>query len=315
MKNHKYTISPLYDYFKYQERMGINVTPQNYLRYNLTEKLFEDYKFRVDNQMNVIVSIYGQTGSGKSAASMILAIILSLFHKIKWKFENMKDTSGDILLTIEKNNPPRGTVFIMDEQDVTRAGLNTHTMIQMLSDLEKRVRKKQWHFIYNSPIPLSHVHHFMLETDGIERKAGLIRLRIYDSIGILRGYVILPFPPKNIWDFYNNEFKKQIIDDISDFRSQEDKQIERILEELFDDPAYWAMDNNEQRSIYLLSKFPSTLRTKTSREQLVKITSPNSRKDFVAQQKSLCLSMMEAGEFDDETLELINRIRPTWYQK
>lgn len=69
-KKDPFTLSPLYDYFRHQERMGIYVTGQNYFQFNLTPLFFEDIIFRVKHEMNIILSLYGQTGSGKVQARL-----------------------------------------------------------------------------------------------------------------------------------------------------------------------------------------------------------------------------------------------------
>jgi len=312
-KKDPFTLSPMYDYFRHQERMAIYVTGQNYFQFNLTKLFLEDVVYRVKHDMNMIFSVYGQTGTGKSAGSLVLALILSKAHKIKWQFKWMKDTPHDLMYLIKEEAPPRGTVFIMDEQDQTRAGVNAGTMIQMLADLEKRVRKKQWHFVYNSPVPLSHVNHYMLETDGIDRESDTIRFRLYDMAGILHGHIVLPWPPQEVWKYYNDEFKADILDEATQFVSTEEKQINQLLEGLFRNPVFWAFDNNAQRDSYLLMKYPTICRAKTFRRQILSVLAVGSRKEMADEMRDVAIGLWLGGELKPEDVSLIQRLRPSWY--
>lgn len=312
-KKDPFTLSPLYDYFRHQERMAIYVTGQNYFQFNLTKLFLEDIAYRVAHDMNLILSVYGQTGSGKSAGSLVLSLIISKAHKLKWNFKWMKDTPHELMYAIKQLEPPKGTVFVMDEQDQTRAGVNAGTMIQMLADLEKRVRKKQWHFIYNSPVPLTHVNHYMLETDGIDREAGTIRFRLYDMAGILHGYIVLPWPPLDVWDYYNAEFKEEILDEATQFVSTEEKQINQLLENLFRNPIFWAFDNNAQRDTYLLMRYPTICRAKTFRKQILSVMAVGSRKELASEMREVSIGLWLEGKMEAEDVEIIKRLHPSWF--
>lgn len=313
LKKDSFTLSPLYDYFRWQELMGIYVTGQNYLRYDLSKKFFIDLKYRTENEMNVIISIWGLTGSGKSACSLVLALLISQFHHKKWSFKLIKDNPNDILLSIQQTDFPVGTVFVVDEQDTTRAGVNALTMISLLNDLEKRIRKKQWHFIYNSPAPLQHSHHYILKTDGIDRENDMIRLKLYDAIGILHGFVVVPFPDKELWKEYNEGFKEEILDDATSFVSTEEKQLDKLLDELYENSFFWGLDNNSQRDAYLLMKYPTICRSKTFRVQMLSIMGIGGKKDYIEMMKKVCVSYWMDGTIDDEDVSIIRKLKPAWY--
>lgn len=308
-----FTLSPLYDYFRWQELMGIYVTAQNYLMYDLTDKFFVDMKYRLDHEMNVILSIYGQTGTGKSAASLTIALVLAKIKDKKWSFDWLKDNPHDIMFAIQEGEPEKGTTFIMDEQDTTRAGINAATMMQMLNDLEKRVRKMQWNFVYNSPVPLAHAHHYLLETDGIDRENSLIRLKVYDAMGIPHGYIVIPFPPDNVWEYYNEQFKEDILEDAAGFVSTEEKQISELLDALYQNPIFWAFDNNSQRNSYLLMRYPSVCRAKSFRSQILSIIGISKREDMIENMRDIVVGMWMKGEIKPKDVEIVQRLRPSWY--
>jgi hypothetical protein len=313
LKKDYFTLSPLYDYFRWQELMGVFVTGQNYLRYDLTKKFLIDLKYRVEHEMNVIISIWGLTGTGKSAGSLIIALLLSKMHNKLWTFDFIKDNPNDILLSVQQNDFPIGTVFVVDEQDTTRAGVNALTMIQMLQDLEKRIRKKQWHFIYNSPVPLQHSHHYILKTDGIDRVNGKIRFKLYDAIGLLHGYVVIPFPDEALWKEYNDKFKENILDEATSFVSTEEKQLDKLLDELYENPFFWGLDNNSQRDAYLLMKYPTMCRAKTFRVQLLSIMGIGGKKEYCEQMKNVSVSYWMDGKIEEEDTNIMRKLRPSWF--
>ncbi len=225
----KFVTSPLYLFFRWQDRIGIN--PKD-LRYNMlfdpaspigeekilpyfdcTTWFYYDLIFRYCTKQNMSISIFGPKGSGKSATSWDLGIICARIAHHKWRMKQLvTDDYTNYLHTLSRGDLEIFDVVILDEQDRSIGGSGTAATRGMTADLEDRIRARQVNPVRCSPrLRPWLVADFYLEILGMDR-INTIRCLLYDSTISLRGILDLPIPPDSIFDIYWKSTKKEALD-------------------------------------------------------------------------------------------------------
>lgn len=173
-----------------------------YYNRNMNTKFLEDIRdsMLVDEQ-NIVISIIGYTGTGKTLGSMSIATVIADVTDTEFSPEmHLWYNADDIMNNLRYCK--RYNTMIRDEQEKER-GSGSVRKEEDLARVERTIRKEQINLIYNSPTLRSHVHHYVLETAGFDKKHKIWKLLVYSpDMKYLSGYITVAVPPKKIIDEY-----------------------------------------------------------------------------------------------------------------
>lgn len=278
----KFSISPLNDYFRQLKLLGLEVTPQNIFQYNyetqdwdihptfnLTGLFIPDMVVRYANEGNATFSLHGGRGSYKSTLARVIAHISAFIAGRRWVMEgHIVDNNTDWLNTITQDLPLFDTV-ILDEQDITMAGMGTYTMFSMSLDIENRIRARQINLCWCHPQKRDyHVSDYYLQTYGASRDKRQMRALIYNSGYELMGAIMFPMPPDHDFTEYKGGMKKEFLDRTQTLEDPVIMRIHQIVDELAKDPDYPPYDRNkEKRILYIADNYPDA-RTENMRKRI-----------------------------------------------
>lgn len=282
----RYSVSPLYDYAKQLTVMGLTPTMESIVyydrdrkdwlihpTYNLTALFVADLVVRYYTECNATFTIYGLRGSYKSITAIVIALINAFISGNPWKLDDrMVDTNSDLIDVLRKELVKFDTV-ILDEQDISRAGMGTQTLFHISIDMENRIRGRQVNICWCHPQKRAyHVSDYYLETYGAMRSARKIRLLLYDTNGKLMGALELPMPPDNVFEIYKKGAKKIALDRTMSLEDPVITRLKEVCEELKDDSEYPVYNKNrEVRIMYIATKYPE-LRSENLRKRVEKLT-------------------------------------------
>ena len=236
---------------------------------NVNQSVFQDMKDISDNS-NIIISIKGWTGTGKSLASLSIAeCIASIFRK-KPKAENICHNLHDIPEKIK--NCTAGDVIILDEQE-KEFGAGSGADEIKLRTYEETLRARQINFIFNSPRLHNHVHHFIIETFGINEKYQTSKCLIYTPDEKLIGYITIHRPQKEFEEKYL-ELKAKYNTIIQQDTTMAGK-FEKQAAELIKDPDYQYAETIAEKRTFIRNKFNLSL---SGTEEIMSIISMNEKK-------------------------------------
>jgi hypothetical protein len=161
---------------------------------DLTDDLYQDLDYRIENERNFDMVIHGETGSGKSTFAMS---VYWETHKRAKKFLNndLEFTADNVTFTrtewLTRNEKLQGgDTLIFDEDDQSIIGVGALRQLSEQERIEKTLRQSQYNYIFCSPIIEKHVEHYIFKTFDIDYGRQLTRAVLYkrDDTGL-----ILPF--------------------------------------------------------------------------------------------------------------------------
>lgn len=278
----KYSITPMYDWYRQLKILGMDVTIQSIFYYdhkmqdwmihptfNYTGLFVADLVMRFVNEGNATFTIFGLRGSYKSAIARVIGYVSGIIAGRRWEQEgHIVDTNTDMLELFEQDFPIFDTV-ILDEQDITMAGQGNYTVFTMSLDIENRIRGRQLNICWCHPQKRTyHQSDYYLETFGANRHTRKIRFLVYNHKFELMGAMEIPMPPDSDFEEYKTGLKSTALDRT---RTMEDATLQmkkRVIAELKEDPDYPPYNKNrEQRIMYIADKYPK-VRTQNMRKSI-----------------------------------------------
>jgi len=143
------------DYYDYVE----TVDPQY-----ITNLLLDDFRFRYNAQLNILIEIYGQQGCGKSLLGQDLAYRIGQIYELPFNMYENTVADFDILDSILHNSPFRST-FVVDEQPTSMFGFGASRVMRGLKDYEEICRYTMKNIIYIAPSEREHSSYYVLKED------------------------------------------------------------------------------------------------------------------------------------------------------
>jgi ABC-type oligopeptide transport system ATPase subunit len=169
------------------------------LQNDISSIVMDDVTFRIQRNLNFIISIIGATGSGKSTVGQHI-------------YSHACDVSGDKLtvddiifeqteLLERLKNVYTGHTFIIDEHFTLRTGTGSFREEQMIQWLQQIIRAFQINFIFCCPLEVNNLSHYILKTMDIDYEHRTNRSVVHtidlEPGGFIRitpiGYLVSPF--------------------------------------------------------------------------------------------------------------------------
>jgi len=223
----------------------------------LNEIFYKDIEYRINHNMNIILSILGFPGSGKSHAGIYIAKYISSKAGVDFPNDarNIVFNYQEFLNAVKESKPKE--TFVQDEQRVLDVGLGSRALAEEIRDIERIIRKRQNNMIYIAPTLESHLHFGILEPIGINYEHKIARLMFYDNKQIPRGKIYTREPNPEIIKYYE-EKKNRFIEKIV-HRSMGDtlEEIEKILANLKTDEEFMRLSNKPKRIFHIAKKYPT----------------------------------------------------------
>ena len=260
---------PIRWYCNQLDRYGYYISVDEALSIDLTQLLLFDLNYSWATADDDNISITGETGSGKSSLGLRIKMEK---HKIVGTKLSVKDFLKDVyfdmftfMKALRSKDLNKGDVLMLDEAgDSSIDGALSGAVFRYTHNLEQRMRALQITKLFASPFLTNHLHHYILRTWEIHRRRGtitaLLETESPEGLNVeigrinLRGFVELPFPPREIYDVYFQP-KTESIGEFQENVNPLAVEKKRIADELLKNVEYQMM-NKARRINYIELTYP-----------------------------------------------------------
>lgn len=169
------------------------------LQNDISSIVTDDITFRVQHNLNFIISIIGATGSGKSTIGQYL-------YGHACQESGDKPIIDDIIfeqteLLDRLKSVYTGHTFIIDEHFTLRTGTGSFRELEVLNWLQQVCRAYQLNFIFCCPLEVNNLSHYLLKTMDIDYEHKTNRSIVHtidlEPGGFIRispiGYLVSPY--------------------------------------------------------------------------------------------------------------------------
>lgn len=241
---------------KIKEQRELNPSFQLASQLPANKIMAEDMAWRHKHEGNIMIMIYGQTGTGKSGLGLSSCECTQMFNKRPMSIERVGYTPDDIVAMLAKSK--KGDCHMKDEEP-REWGPGSGRAQGELLNVEETIRKQQKNFVFIAPHPTPyHLHHYMLETWGIDFKNDLIRALLYlpGNMQIPLGYVVLRWPGKKLWADYG-KLKDKFLEKVEQRTTSSKVGHEKIAKEMANDAKYQEVKAQKAKARYIHWKHPN----------------------------------------------------------
>lgn len=261
-KNYKFEADPLISLCRRLQNNGYEFTLENALKHDRTKSFVMWLFWKMKKDLNAIISIIGSTGSSKSISGAWIEFLLLLFSGME--LDNMNTVfslteTKERLADLKKSGKLKGVTIVRDEQS-EQGGQGMKHDARYEKNIDSTIRQHKVNFIYIYTELVPHNHHIILETMGeIDYANRCAKLIIYfkaPGFGEFRpiGYIRCYYPPKKILEGYIERKEKNIDRLILDEGEGRMKILERIAEELSNEPLFFLAQGKKGRMIQVKKK-------------------------------------------------------------